>query len=266
MAVFQVDYYSTSLARVTDFKVILPNDTFIETVKKYAEYYRRPPKTLFLLHGYSGCSKDWFSGSRIEELAGKYNIAVVMPSCNNSFYVDAKGTGRAYCRYVGKELVDYVRKTFGIADKREDTYIGGLSMGGYGALHVGLAFPDTFGKIVAFSPALLFDQIAGMKEGDNNNVADYYYYASIFGDLDKLKDSPNNPEYQIRKLKEEGKNIPPIFLSIGTEDFGIEASRKFDKFLKKENVPATYVEGPGGHDWDFWNAHLEQAIKWLLEC
>lgn len=265
MAVFQVDYYSTSLARVTDFKVILPNDTFIETVKRNKEYYERPPKTLFLLHGYSGSSKDWLTGSRIEELAGKYNIAVVMPSCNNSFYLDAKGTGRAYCQYVGKELVDYVHLTFGIAEKRENTYVGGLSMGGFGALHTGFAFPNTFGKIVTFSPALLIRQIENMKEGDRDNVADYYYYTSVFGDLDKLKDSTSNPEFQILKLKEEGKKIPSIFLATGTENFLIEESRDFDKFLKKENVPVTYIEGPGAHDWDFWNAHLEEAIKWLLK-
>ncbi|MEG6571535.1 alpha/beta hydrolase-fold protein [[Clostridium] cellulosi] len=264
MALFQVDFFSKSLAGVMDFKVILPNDTVPEMVQGNP-HYKRSAKTLFLLHGYSGSSKDWLTGSRIEELAGKYNLAVVMPSCRNSFYLDGKGTGNAYCQYVGKELVEYVRKTFGIAGKREDTYIGGLSMGGFGAIHTGLVFPDTFEKIVALSPALIIHNIENMKEGDKDFVADYYYYASVFGDLDKLENSPNNPEFLIRKLKKEGKRIPPIFRAIGTEDFLIEPNRAFAKFLKEENVPETYIESPGVHNWDFWNAYLEKSIKWLLE-
>lgn len=264
MALFQVDFYSKSLAGSTDFKLILPNDLLPEMIKGNP-YYERPAKTLFLLHGYSGCSRDWLTGSRIEELAGKYNLAVVMPSCRNSFYLDAKGTGRAFCQYVGKELVDYVRSTFGISARREDTYIGGLSMGGFGAIHTALVYPDTFEKIIALSPALIIHSIENMKEGDSNNIADYYYYSSIFGDLDKLNESSNNPEYLIRKLKKEGKRIPPIFRAIGTEDFLIEDNRSFAKFLKEENVPETYIESPGVHDWNFWNAHLEEAMKWLLE-
>lgn len=264
MAVFQVDYCSMSLRGIVDFKVILPNDLFPEMMKGNP-CYARPAKTLFLLHGYSGSSKDWISGTRIDELARRYNLAVVMPSCGNSFYLDAKGTGRAYCRYVGKELVDYVRSTFGIAKRREDTFIGGLSMGGFGAIHTGLAFPDTFEKIVALSPALIIHDIEKMKEGDSDRTADYYYYASVFGKLDKLENSPNNPEYQIRTLKKEGKRIPPIFCAIGTEDFLIGGNRAFKKFLDKENVPHTYIESKGIHNWDFWNEYLEESIKWLLK-
>lgn len=263
MALFQADFYSKSLAGLTDFKIILPND-IIPEMAKGNPCYERSVKTLFLLHGYSGSSKDWLTGSLIEELAGKYNLAVVMPSCKNSFYLDAKGTGRAYCRYVGEELAEYVRSTFGIADKRENTYIGGLSMGGFGAIHTGLAFPDTFEKIVALSPALIVHDIENMREGDSDSIADYYYYTSLFGALDKLEDSPNNPEFLIRRLKSEGKRIPPIFRAIGTEDFLIEPNRAFAKFLKEENVPETYIESRGVHNWDFWNSYLEEAIKWLL--
>ena len=143
MALIQVDYFSNALARSTCFQLVLPNDS-PSFVTDGNDNYKRKMKTLFLLHGYSGSSKDWLYGSSAQELAGKYNMAIVMPTGENSFYLDGKGTGKAYCSLVGQELVDYLRNTFNIAMDKEDTYIGGLSMGGFGAIHTGLYYPETF--------------------------------------------------------------------------------------------------------------------------
>lgn len=264
MALFQVDFYSKALSRVMNFNVLIPNDVIPEMLNGN-QCYEREMKTLFLLHGYSGSSKDWLLGSSVQDLAGKYNLAIVMPSGDNSFYLDAKGTGKKYGKYVGEELVDYVRKTFGLSDKREDTLIGGLSMGGFGAIHTGLAYPDTFGKIIALSSALIVHKIKNMAEGFKDGIADYDYYTSVFGDLSKLETSPNNPECLIQKLKETGQLIPSIYMACGSEDFLIENNRAFHSFLKKENIEVTYVEAPGVHDWNFWNRYLEPGIKWALE-
>lgn len=208
MALFQVDYYSKALSKITCFHVILPNDVPLD-MRANNEYYDRNTKTLYLLHGYSGASKDWLMGSSIQELAIKYNLAIVMPSGDNSFYLDGKGTGKAYCQFVGQELIEYTRRTFGLSEKKEDTYIGGFSMGGFGAIHTGLFYSGVFGKIIALSSALIIHKIANIKEDFNNGMADYYYYSSVFGDLEKLDESQNNPEYLIRKMKEEKKTIPP---------------------------------------------------------
>lgn len=263
MALFQVDFYSKALSKNTCFHVVLPNDA-IPVMVADNECYKRNMKTLYLLHGYSGASKDWLLGSQIQEMAVKYNMAVVMPSGDNSFYLDGKGTGKAYCEFVGQELVEYVTKTFGLSENREDTYIGGLSMGGFGAIHTGLAYPNTFGKIAALSSALIVHQIANLKEDFKDAIADYYYYTSVFGDLEKLDESVNNPEYLIRKLKEEKQTIPSIYMACGSEDFLIENNRAFHKFLRSENIVVQYTESPGVHNWDFWNQYLEPSIQWLL--
>ena len=130
--------------------------------------------------------------------------------------------GRAYCKFVGQELVDYIRNTFNIAMDKEDTFIGGLSMGGFGAIHTGLFYPETFGKIVALSSALIIRKIMNITEDFTDAIADYDYYTSVFGNLDELENSVNNPEYLIKKLKEENKKIPDIYMACGTEDFLIE--------------------------------------------
>lgn len=263
MAQFQVDFFSNALARSTCFQLVLPNDS-PSFMTDGNDNYKRKMKTLFLLHGYSGSSKDWLYGSSAQDMAGKYNVAIVMPTGENSFYLDGKGTGKAYCRFVGQELVEYLRKTFNIAMDKEETFIGGLSMGGFGAIHTGLYYPETFGKIVALSSALIIHNIKNKTEEFKDGIADYDYYASVFGDLDKLEASVNNPEQLIRTLKEEKKSIPAIYMACGTEDFLIKENRAFNQFLKDEGVAVEYIESPGNHNWDFWNHYLEPSIQWLL--
>ena len=139
-----------------------------------------------------------------------------------------------------------------------------LSMGGFGALHTAFAFPENFGKVAAMSSALLIHEIAGMKPGQDNGVANYEYYHLCFGDLDRVEESDANPETLVLKLKSENKEIPGIYMACGTEDFLLERNRAFCEFLKKEEIPVLYEEGPGSHNMQFWDAKLEPAIKWML--
>lgn len=265
MALIQGDFYSTALAKLTNYYLVLPNDVFPGMIEGN-KHYSRNMKTLYLLHGYSGSARDWLLGSRAQELAIQYNLAIAMPTGDNSFYLDRKGTGRAYCQHVGKEFIDYTRKTFGLSDRREDTYIGGNSMGGFGAIHTGLAFPETFQSILALSSALIIHDIKNQPEGFTNGMADYEYYSTVFGDLKQLEHSENNPEQLVRRRKEEGKEIPAIFMACGTEDFLLEQNRSFHTFLKEEQALVTYQEGPGVHDWSFWNEYLEKGIEWFLKA
>lgn len=264
MALVQIDFYSKVLSKITNVNIAFPNDVLPETILDNASY-KRPMKTLYLLHGFSGSSKDWILGCHVQDLAAKYNMIIIMPSGDNSFYLDAKGTGKAYCQYIGKELVEYVTKTFSLSDKKEDTFIGGLSMGGFGAIHTGLTFTETFGKIIAFSSALVIHDIKNTNTDFENTVADYYYYSSVFGDLSQVEYSINNPEYLIGLLKEQGKKIPPIYMTCGTEDFLIQQNRDFYKFLVKEGIDVEYMESTGTHDWDFWRKSLEPSMQWALD-
>lgn len=265
MSFLQLNTFATSLMKQTTVNIILPDDA-PPLLTMGNSHYQRPAKTLFLLHGFSGNMHDWMIGSSIQDLALKYNLAVVMPSGDNSFYLNGRGTGRLYADYIGKELVDYMRKTFGLAMKKEDTFVGGLSMGGFGALHTGLQFYENFGKIAALSSALIIHEIKNQKPGFYNGIADYEYFASTFGDLERVEESENNPEYLIKQLKKRGEDIPAIYMACGTEDFLLENNRQMHVFLEQEQVNVIYEEGPGAHDWDFWNSHLESSICWLLEC
>ena len=146
----------------------------------------------------------------------------------------------------------------------EDTYLMGFSMGGFGALHTALAYPETFSKTAALSSALIHNGVAQMKEGEANEIANYDYYRMCFGDPDKLAESDNNPEYLIKKLIAAGKKIPEIFMACGTEDFLLEPNRAFHKFLEDQKVEHVYLESKGIHDMKFWQEYAEKFIPMMF--
>ena len=257
MAYFRIDYFSGALRRSTSFEMLIPNDAREKPADAAAE---KPMRTLFLLHGYTGKAGNWVP----EGLPEKYRFAIVMPTAENSFYLNGEATGRAYQTMLGEELVDYVRRTFGLAGSREDTYIAGLSMGGFGALHTGLAYPETFGKITALSSALIVHEVAAMKPGSGNQVANYEYYRECFGDPETLLERDENPEVLIRKLKAAGTPIPEIFMACGTEDFLLENNRQMHAFLNEEKVPHQYYESAGQHDMVFWREYITKAVEWMF--
>lgn len=264
MALLQVNTYSKALSRNITFHVVLSNDAWPETIEGNP-YYKRSAKTLYLLHGFTGSTADWLTGSLIQELAIKYNLAVVMPSGENSFYLNGKGLGRGYETFTAEELPSYCQRTFGLSDRPEDNFIGGLSMGGFGAIHTALKYPERFGKMFGLSSAMIVNGIIGLKPGSTYGDGDYDYFEQTFGDLEQLAESPNNPEYLVKMRKAKGETIQPVFMACGSEDFLLRQNHEFRDFLIKEGVDLTYKESPGIHDWKFWNEYLEPAIQWLLD-
>lgn len=255
-------FYSQKLARPVHFSAVLSNDCAWGTDMN--PHFKRTAKNVYLLHGYSGCDTDWPNNAPLGDLANMFNVNFFMPCGDNSFYLDQEATGFKYAQYVGEEFVNYTRKTFGLSDKREDTFIGGLSMGGFGALHTGLAYPETFSKIIALSSAILVNRLHEMKPTDDNPMANYAYYAQMFGDLSTVAETDKNPEVLIRNLVEAKAEIPAIYMACGTEDFLFGANVAFKEFLDSMNVPVTFFTGPGVHDFNFWRAQLHAGLTWSL--
>ncbi len=263
MSFINVDFYSNSLRRVVPFSVIMPNDINQDWIVDN-EHFKRPMKTLFLLHGYAGNQFAWVHGGPIVDFANRYNVAVVLPAGENGFFVDGQGVGSAYSTYIGEELVEYVGKTFNISTKYEDMFIAGLSMGGFGAIYNGLKHNNTFSKVAGLSSALIIHNIKGMKEGTVDHIADYGYYARVFGDLDNVVESDKNPETLVKNIIINKERMPEILMACGTEDFLLEQNREFDKFLVENNVEHLYYESKGVHDFVFWNEYIEISLKWFL--
>lgn len=263
---YTIKAFSSSLRRITSFELIIPNVAVANPVR-----ILKTMKTVFLLHGYTGCAENYVD----ETLFSDYNFAVVMPSAENSFYTDGKATGRQYATYIARELVQYLRNTFGLARSPEDTYIMGMSMGGFGALSLGMKYPDTFGKIGAMSSALILDTIENMTPdngvpsdsapaGDPNLVINYEYFNLCFPHLSSFRTSEDNPEVLAKKCVEQGTTVPPIYMCCGTEDTLLEENRSFERYLTSVGYPHEYHESAGAHDMYYWRPAACNIVRWML--
>ena len=260
MAIIEVNFISKCLMRTVTFNAIIPVDKFGPQAENAEQ---KPLKTLYLLHGIFGNYTDWVNGTRIQAWAEANDLAVIMPSGENRFYLDDEKSSELYGEFIGKELVEFTRKLFPLSDKREDTFIAGLSMGGYGAIRNGLKYAENFGCVIGLSAALVHDT---WKDADNSAPIFTFrrnYYEAIFGEYDKVKGSDKDPKALLLKLKEEGRPVPKMYLCCGTEDGLVTANRDFRDFLNENGVDLTYVEGPGKHDWVFWDTYIKKVLDWL---
>lgn len=262
MASGRMEFHAQTIMQHANFAFVLPNDVEMEEVR-CPRHYERPARTLILLHGLTGTDTDWLYGGVAQEMAIQYNLAVFMPTCGNSFYLDRGYPGGNYCSFIGEELPAYIRKVFGFCTAREDTLIAGLSMGGYGALHAALSFPDVFSSCIALSSALHIPEIARL-DPVATTVMSPALLREVFGDPDKLLDSDKNPEVQYRGLKAAGKTPPRLYLAVGTEDRLFDANRRFCSFLGSEGADFRFEYGPGAHNWTFWNEYIDRGLRWLL--
>ncbi len=258
MAIIQCSFTAMSLHRPFKFVAVLPGDDMFPQPGPM-----KPLKTLYLLHGYTGCSMDWFKSSEIGELSNLNNLAIIMPEGDNHFYVDDNGRLDMYSQLIGKELVEFTRRVFPLSTKREDTIIGGISMGGFGALINGMRHHETFGHIVAISPALVKDDIAQSTDEPNPIGATRGFFASVFGDLAKYPESENEPSVLAARLKAEGVEFPSIYMATGRNDFLVHPARELHEALTKLGVKHRYFEGPGTHENIFFYPHLRHGLSFI---
>ncbi len=264
MASGRMEFHARTIMQHANFSFVLPNDVEMEEVEDL-RHYDREPMNLILLHGLTGTDTDWLYGGNAQWMAIQYNVNIFMPTTGNSFYLDKGYEGANYASFIGEELPDYISSTFGIELKRENTLIGGLSMGGYGSIHTALAYPDRFSACIALSSALHVREMAEeLKNNESGGVIPVTMTRELFGDPGKLLDSDKNPEYQYEKLAERKAEIPRIYLACGTEDALIGANREFRDFLREEDADLIYEEGPGKHNWVFWNEYLDRGLAALL--
>lgn len=258
MVLFRGDVKCKSLQRRTSISVILPSDN-IHFLHDREEIVPQPYKTLYLLHGLYGSDDIFLANTSIQKFAEDNGIAIVIPCGENSFYVDNKNAHAYYGEYVGQELLDITRNIFPLSDKREDTFIAGFSMGGYGAIRNGLKYSQNFSKIGMISAALITDDIVSYTS-DSNVLRSREFYESIFGNLDDLQGSDMDP----KALIETTNIVPDIFMACGVDDFLYEKNVDFYEFLKSENISAEFIEAPGEHTWEFCDKYIKEFIKTLI--
>ena len=253
MALLQMEFRSRTLKRAVPVNVIIPMERF-----------KGPYPTLYLLHGLTDNCSSWLSNTRIRLWAEESGLAVVMPSGENSFYMDIlvkDGCLGDFGEYIGRELVDVTRELFPLSRKREDTYLAGLSMGGFGACRNALKYSETFGKAAILSGALhIYEYPVDWVETQGNTIGE----VRNFGNIEETRDSDRNPRYLIEALKNDpDRKFPAFYVACGLQDSLLEANRSIAKALKDAGADVTYEEGEGIHDWFFWDTYIQHVLKWL---
>src|SRR5215218_5562201 len=152
MAHLRCDFFSEALSLSTTMTVILPQETSTQ-IGMTGRHRRSQPPVLYLLHGLSDDDSVWLRRTSIERYVAPLGLAVVMPQVHRSFYADQAAGGR-YWTFLSEELPALVATFFRVSGRREDTFVAGLSMGGYGAMKWALRQPGRFAKAASLSGAL----------------------------------------------------------------------------------------------------------------
>ncbi len=248
MAFLQCDFFSSVLSLSTSLNVILP----------LGDSVTRPYRTLYLLHGLSDDHTIWARRTSIERYAEAHGVAVIMPAVGRSFYVDM-ARGLRYGTFVEQELPSVCRSLFPLSPLREDTFVAGLSMGGYGAFRLALRRPDLFCAAGSFSGAT---DIAQIGQGSDEQMRAEWTW--MFGDLGRITGSDFDLFHLASQLPRERRRQLRLYQCCGTEDFLYEGNVRFRDHARSLGLDLTYDEGPGTHEWGYWDRKVREFLDWLL--
>ena len=257
MAFMQCEFFSEVLGLSCSMNVLLPQETKKQIGMEGRAGGGRFP-VLYLLHGMSDNHTIWMRRTSIERYAAPLGLAVVMPAVGRSFYVDTP-YGAKYGEFISHELPETVRSFFPVSSRREDTFVAGLSMGGYGAFLLALSHPAKFAAAASLSGALNVADLDKLGSPDNRMRLEQY-----FGLADKIHGSKYDLFALASRLSSGGKNLPRLYQCCGKEDFLYEDNIKFRKHMRKLRFDYTYDEGPGAHDWSYWDTQIQKVLRWML--
>ena len=265
MALFQCKIFSKSLFRNINVNVTLPvpdsSDYFLNKTTPFPTSEKEKYQVLWLLHGFIADESDWQRFSSIERYAQSKFVAVIMPDAYNSMYSNDH-FGAAYYDFYTKELPEIMRYIFPVSRKRENNFIAGLSMGGYGAFKAALRNPSSYAAAASLSGGL------NLKKEENADLGISRYSnvwkRSVFGEhMEYWDENKDNLKTILKNQMEREVDLPRLYQCCGTEDFLYKDNIDFRDYARNLNVDLTYEEGPGVHDFDFWDPYIRKVLEWL---
>lgn len=245
MSVISGQINSLELGFTISYKAILPEER------------TGPYPVLYLLHGLSDDDSSWLYQSSITRYAAQYNLAIFMPQVHVSYYTNMH-MGANYWSFLTKEFPEKMKKIFNISYKSEETFVAGLSMGGYGAMKWGLTYPNEVAGIAALSAAV--DPYRIWQDDPNRDKL----FKPVFGSKELFIGSENDLYALLKQVKKE--IIQPSILQIcGTEDSLYADNLKFKEALQENAIEYTFIEKQGDHNWVFWDQEIQSVLKWIQE-
>lgn len=256
-ACVQTVQFKSALVNATlPYRVIVPAN-----YTSPAQASQRYP-VLYLLHGYGGHYDNWVAKTKLSEYANAYQFIIVTPEGNNGWYTDSAGVAaNKYESYILQELIPDVQRRYRTIEKREGRAIAGLSMGGYGALKLGVKHPEMFAFAASMSGAL---DAAVWTESDLREFGAELPRSIMetFGQPGSPTRAANDLTKLVREFPAERlASLPYLYLDCGTEDGLLSFSRRLADLLRERKIPYEYRELPGSHSWDYWDAQVREVMS-----
>lgn len=252
MALLTCDFFSESLQRGTSMTVVLPQPT-TEQIGVSGAVSEGPPRVLYLLHGLSDDHTAWLRYTSIERYAAARGFAVVMPAADRSFYAN-EAHGHAYWDFVSEELPQVVGRFLNVSHDPADTFVAGLSMGGYGAVKHAVTFPERYAAVASLSGVLDIRQV-----GERLERAEIVerVFGGTFGPQDDL--------FGLLATVDPA-TAPRLYVGCGTEeDRLLSANERFVEKARARGLQVTTDFRPGVHEWGLWDAQIQDVLDWMLE-
>jgi S-formylglutathione hydrolase FrmB len=257
MILNEVNFHSDVLTLRGTMYVLLPQRTPGERKSKRTPKYR----TLYLLHGHSDDHTAWMRWSSIERYAEVWNLAVVMPAVHRSFYSDMAHGGK-YWQFISEEVPTLVRELFSLSPRREDNFVAGLSMGGYGAFKLAMTYPERYAAAASLSGAVDIREVVSA-HGDRNDKDWLAQMRNVFGDLSKVPGSKHDLFTLARKVAKAPVS-PRLYQCCGTGDFLYEDNIRFRDVVRKLPLDLTFEDSPGEHNWEYWDRMIQKVLVWIF--
>jgi putative tributyrin esterase len=259
MGIMHFSFLPQSLGFHTNVYIILPYDSSREI---------KPFPVLYLLHGGGGNAQDWIRYTSIERYAEESGIAVVMPEVGGSSFYGDMVHGYKYYTYLTEELPMVLNCFLPLSTRREDRFVAGLSMGGYGAYKWAFDKPDYFAAAGNFSGFSFTDEIfnedvgpfSKMEKQKENGVCHL-----VWGSYENMLNTKSDTRYMVTHAVESHAKLPRMYAAIGTEDFSYEYAQRYLAFMRSNGIAVHYEEMPGKHEWKVWDVLVERFIKWAMD-
>jgi putative tributyrin esterase len=278
MALAHINHFSKTLGMSMNLDVVLPEaDRDIKAEDEGGEHGDIP--VLYLLHGFGDDHTMWQRQTSLERYAAEKRLIVVMPASHLGMYTN-QYLGFKYFDYIAGEVPRLCQSWFRASADREKNFIGGLSMGGYGALKIGLCCHERYSHIFVLSAGC--DRLNGLPETVvalsgpealcliRHELPESDFHRSLsflltFGSAEKYKKSSTDNLFNlIPDLVKAGTDLPKLFISCGAGDtIALEPNRKFHRMLEEHKMPHEYFEADGSHDWEYWDTWIQRALGWL---
>ena len=229
-------------------------------------------QVMYLLHGYGGGQRDWLDAGQTAETA--YSVfaepearpmAIVMPGVGNSWYVDGGQVGRHgnWQTALTQDFIPSAEHRLAVGGARQRRFVAGLSMGGFGALHLAVHRPDLFRAAAALSPAIFEDA----RHASDFPDFQMRFFAGAFGDpFDVGQFNRQNVFRRLPGLALRLEDRPTDFyVMTGDHDsFGLwRGALAFFRAARDSGLPAELRVRDGDHEWRLWRDELDDVLRWI---